>query len=88
MGDVVLAGVASVFDSLVRKGDLAARFGDYVLLRPPLRATTFLLWSAPVVLILLCLWCGVRYLRGVTRRQRESTFVAPELRKPSDGAPP
>ncbi|MBF0277177.1 MAG: diguanylate cyclase [SAR324 cluster bacterium] len=36
MGDVVLAGVASVFASSVRKGDLAARFGgeEFVMILP------------------------------------------------------
>lgn len=31
----------------------ADRFGEYVLLRPRLRANTFLLWAAPVLLVLL-----------------------------------
>ncbi len=36
MGDVVLAGVASIFSKTVRKGDLAARFGgeEFVMILP------------------------------------------------------
>ena len=29
------------------------RFGDYVLLKPPLRASTYLLWASPVLLLII-----------------------------------
>ena len=32
---------------------LVARYGDYVLLRPPLKPTTWLLWFAPPVILLM-----------------------------------
>jgi cytochrome c-type biogenesis protein CcmH len=32
-------------------GFITARYGDYVLLRPPLRAGTLVLWFGPVVLL-------------------------------------
>ena len=32
---------------------LVARYGDYVLLRPPLKPTTWLLWFAPPLILLL-----------------------------------
>ena len=44
---------------------MTARYGDYVLYRPPLTATTLLLWSGPFLLlgIALALWW-----RAVRRR--------------------
>lgn len=46
---------------------VAERFGDYVLLKPPVKQTTFVLWAAPVVFLLAALGLGTAYLR---RRRR------------------
>jgi cytochrome c-type biogenesis protein CcmH len=35
------------------KSFLVARYGDFVLLRPPLDASTLLLWGAPAIVLLL-----------------------------------
>ena len=44
---------------------LVARYGDFVLYRPPLKATTLLLWSGPAILLLI----GIVILtRSLTRR--------------------
>lgn len=40
-----------------------ARFGDFVLLNPPVRETTILLWATPPLLLLLVLLVAWRYLR-------------------------
>ncbi|MEZ5447355.1 MAG: cytochrome c-type biogenesis protein CcmH [Gammaproteobacteria bacterium] len=34
---------------------MVARYGDFVLYRPPLRATTLLLWAGPALLLLVAL---------------------------------
>lgn len=47
---------------------MTARYGDFVLYRPPVRASTWLLWFGPLVLLLLALGALVVYLR---RRQRQ-----------------
>ncbi len=56
---------------------LVARYGDFVLLRPPLRPETVLLWAAPVLAVLL----GVAGLYAAWRRRAEQpaveTAVAP-----------
>ena len=45
---------------------LVARYGDFVLYRPPLKASTLLLWSGPAILLLL----GIGFLtRTLTRRR-------------------
>ena len=44
---------------------MTARYGDFVLYRPPLKATTALLWFGPAVLLL----GGAAVLVGVLRRR-------------------
>jgi cytochrome c-type biogenesis protein CcmH len=39
------------------------RYGDFVLYRPRMTASTFLLWAAPVLLLLLGAFIGIRYVR-------------------------
>ena len=46
-----------VFDFVV------ARFGNFVLLKPPLQADTVLLWAAPFIILLAALSVAFAYLR-------------------------
>jgi len=39
------------------------RYGDYVLLKPPLKPVTYVLWSGPALFFLLILWIGFRLFR-------------------------
>lgn len=43
---------------------MAARYGDFVLYRPPLGATTWLLWGGPFMLLLLGGWMVHARLRA------------------------
>ena len=52
---------------------MTARYGDFVLYRPPLRATTVLLWTGPLLFLLL----GAVFLWKRIRRQRAAP--PPEL---------
>lgn len=45
---------------------VAERFGDYVLLNPPVKESTYVLWIAPAVFLLCALGLGAIYLH---RRQ-------------------
>lgn len=47
---------------------MTERYGDFVLYRPPVKATTVLLWLGP--LLMLCLG-AVALWRSVARKQRE-----------------
>ena len=51
------------------------RYGDYVLLKPPFKAGTLLLWAAPV----LALVGGVLIVVFVLRRRGDDPDAAPEL---------
>lgn len=76
------AGLAHDLRGLVRErmiaGDTDAevltyiqkRFGDYVLLKPPVDTHTYVLWSTPFVFLSLGLLGAVVYLRG---RPRDAT---------------
>lgn len=52
---------------------LVARYGDYVLLRPPVKGTTALLWFGPVIVLLLA--GGIILVR--TRSSRYRSLTAP-----------
>lgn len=54
---------------------LIARYGDYVLYRPPLRAGTVALWFGPFVILLLALAGVAVYLR----RRRHAVNMDSEL---------
>jgi cytochrome c-type biogenesis protein CcmH len=43
---------------------MLARYGDFVLYRPPLKSKTFLLWAGPVIFLLLGLLLLFIYIRN------------------------
>ena len=43
---------------------LTARYGDFVLYRPPFQASTLLLWAGPFLLLLGALLWAWRFMRG------------------------
>jgi cytochrome c-type biogenesis protein CcmH len=43
---------------------MTSRYGDFVLYRPPFKATTALLWLGPVLLLALGGWVAVRLMRA------------------------
>jgi cytochrome c-type biogenesis protein CcmH len=56
---------------------ITARYGDYVLLRPPFRATTWILWLGPFVLLALVL--GLLGFIVVRRRRKTPPAPPPPL---------
>jgi cytochrome c-type biogenesis protein CcmH len=76
---------------MLRRGDskqqiidyMTARYGDFVLYRPPMKATTVLLWFGPPLLMV----CGLAGLVLVLRRRSR---MGPENFDPdeADAAPP
>jgi cytochrome c-type biogenesis protein CcmH len=42
---------------------MTARYGDFVLYRPPVKPLTWPLWFGPFALLLLAVWGLLRYLR-------------------------
>ena len=54
---------------------MVERYGDFVLYRPPVKATTVLLWAGPFVLLAI----GVGAAVVIVRRRREQVAAAPHL---------
>jgi cytochrome c-type biogenesis protein CcmH len=57
---------------------MVARYGDFVLYRPPLQATTALLWAGPFLLIAMAILILVRSVR------RRASLAAPPSPEPDD----
>jgi cytochrome c-type biogenesis protein CcmH len=64
-------------DAAARKF-LVDRYGDYVLLKPPLKSTTLLLWGGPALLLLAAAAAAARVLR---RRFRAPPPLSAEERE-------
>ena len=54
---------------------MVERYGDFVLYRPPMKATTVLLWAGPFVLLALAAGGAV----AMVRRRRADNAKAPQL---------
>ncbi len=54
---------------------LVARYGDFVLLRPPMKPVTYLLWFGPIIIMLLGVGVVVVFFRG----QRAAAAPPPDL---------
>ena len=52
---------------------LTARYGDFVLYRPPVKPTTYLLWFGPFVFLVI----GLAVLYRYVKQRREMTSVQP-----------
>lgn len=47
---------------------LVERYGDYVLLKPPVQSNTVFLWAAPFVIFMTALTAAGLYLAGMRKR--------------------
>lgn len=60
---------------------MVARYGDFVLYRPPLKASTLLLWSGPLLLLAIGVVVAWRVLRGRRARAEERPLTDAERRE-------
>jgi cytochrome c-type biogenesis protein CcmH len=60
---------------------IRARYGDFVLLRPPFELSTWLLWGGPALVLLLGLWGIARYMRRQTGITTPPPLTADEERR-------
>ena len=57
------------------KDFMVSRYGDFVLYRPPVKPTTWLLWGGPFLLLLIAVAALIMYLR---RRSRTVARAVPQ----------
>jgi cytochrome c-type biogenesis protein CcmH len=57
---------------------MTERYGDFVLYRPPLKATTVLLWAGPFLLLAIGVLVGWRVVRARARTARPEPLSAAE----------
>jgi cytochrome c-type biogenesis protein CcmH len=55
---------------------LVARYGDFVLFKPPVKASTYVLWFGPFVLLV----AGIGMLFGAIRKRRTTPVLSAEER--------
>jgi len=63
---------------------VVARYGDFVLLRPPWQPNTYLLWLGPPIMAIVIATLAVLFLR--TYQSRRSAGLSPEPLSPDDRA--
>ena len=61
------------------KDFLVSRYGDFILYRPPVKPTTWLLWFGPLVLLLGAIWLLISTIRR-SQQQKETPVLDPTQR--------
>jgi cytochrome c-type biogenesis protein CcmH len=60
---------------------MVARYGDFVLYRPPVKPTTWLLWVGPFVLMVVGVAVLIAYLRRRSRVVKDAPLSAEEAKR-------
>ena len=63
------------------KDFLVSRYGDFVLYRPPVKPTTYLLWVGPFLLLIAGLFALFRFLKGRTREMVDAPLSDAEKKR-------
>ncbi len=63
---------------------IVARYGDFVLLRPPWQPNTYLLWAGPPIMAIMIATLAVLFLR--TYQRRRGAGLGPDPLSPDDRA--
>lgn len=58
---------------------MVARYGDFVLYRPPFKASTFLLWTGPFLILIAAMMIAVFFIRR--QKNQQLTDVSDELQE-------
>ncbi|MEI7531332.1 MAG: cytochrome c-type biogenesis protein [Betaproteobacteria bacterium] len=58
---------------------MVSRYGDFVLYRPPVKATTWLLWIGPFILLIFGIYMLIKYLRNRNRHIEYKSLSQEEM---------
>ncbi len=51
---------------------IVARYGDFVLLKPPMKSSTLLLWMTPLLVLMGAIWLAIKAGLGQAARAQET----------------
>lgn len=60
---------------------LVSRYGDFVLYRPPVKPTTWLLWFGPLLLLIGAIWALIRIIRRAQKQKNPPALNAAQRAK-------
>jgi cytochrome c-type biogenesis protein CcmH len=63
------------------KDFLVSRYGDFVLYRPPVKPTTYLLWLGPFLLLFVGLFALIRFLKKRSREVVDTPLSDDEMKR-------
>jgi len=66
------------------KDFLVSRYGDFVLYRPQVKPTTYLLWAGPFVLLLIGITLLINYLRRRSQQVTEAPLSEADRKRAED----
>lgn len=59
---------------------VVSRYGDFVLLRPPVKSTTYLLWYGPAIILVLGIFAVIAFYRRRTTAPAQAAPLSDEER--------
>lgn len=65
-----------------------ARYGDYVLLKPPVQENTLFLWAAPIIVFAAAAFAAWAYLSGMRRKAAAASGATTTMEAGEKPAPP
>src|SRR5260221_4823580 len=65
-------------------GFLTQRYGDFVLYKPPVKATTYLLWFGPFIVLIAAIGVLYRYLKHRRELIQDKPLTAAERKRAAD----
>ena len=60
---------------------MADRYGDFVLYKPPFKASTAVLWVGPFVVFFAAIWLMLRAIRARRAENEEATLTADQIKE-------
>ena len=60
---------------------MVARYGDFVLYRPPVKSSTLFLWVGPILFLMIALFIAFRFTRGHKRGEVTEAVSSEQLEK-------
>jgi cytochrome c-type biogenesis protein CcmH len=57
---------------------LVDRYGDWILLKPPFKATTIALWLGPILILMLAGWSAWAYFRAASTQVAKAVPLTEE----------